>query len=134
MWDIQQLQQALGEDICQSLLFVQAITGCDTTLRLFGVGKGTLTLKKLKAENAFHEAVHVFSKPTATMKKVVSAGEKVIISYSGTQNDTLDELCYKKFIDKVSLSTSFVQFAEFCGNYPVRYLVNGFHNCSCCQS
>ena len=31
-------QQALG-DVCKSLLFVHAMTGCDTTSAMFGVGK-----------------------------------------------------------------------------------------------
>jgi len=109
-WDIQWLQQALGKDICQALLFVHAITGCDTTSRLFGVGKGTPTLRKLKTENIFHAAAEVFSKRTATLEEVVSAGEQVIISmYKGNRNDTLDELRYKRFTEKVALSTTFVQ-------------------------
>ena len=110
VWDIQWLQQALGEDVSQALLFVHAITGCDTTSRLFGVGKGTPTLKKLKAGNTFHETAEVFQKRTATVEEVVSAGEKAVIAmYNGSPTDTLDELRYKKFTEKVALSTSFVQ-------------------------
>ena len=32
--------QKLGEDLCNSILFVHAFLGCDTTSRVFGYGKG----------------------------------------------------------------------------------------------
>ena len=37
--DIDAAQQAPGIDVCRSLLFVNAMTGCDTTSAMFGVGK-----------------------------------------------------------------------------------------------
>ena len=109
VWDIQRLQQALGGEVCQALPFMHAITGCDTTSRLFGVGKGILTLKKLQEARIFTEAVDVFSKRTATVEEVVSAGERAIASlYNGNPTDTLDELRFRKFSERVALSTGFV--------------------------
>lgn len=46
VWNIKIIKQSLWEIICNRILFWHAILGCDTTLRLFGVGKG-LVLKKM---------------------------------------------------------------------------------------
>ena len=47
VWDIKQVKSDLGSFICKHILFAHAISGSDTTSRLFGLGKGTI-LKKLK--------------------------------------------------------------------------------------
>ena len=46
LWNIPQLQQALGPDTCSLLPFIHAVAGCDTISRLFGIGKG-VPLKKV---------------------------------------------------------------------------------------
>ena len=46
LWDIKQLQQTLGYRISNILPVIHSLTGCDTTSRLFGIGKGP-ALKKL---------------------------------------------------------------------------------------
>lgn len=46
IWNINWLKKELGPETCSLLPFVHAITGCDTTSRLFGVGKGA-ALRKL---------------------------------------------------------------------------------------
>ncbi|KAG7174137.1 hypothetical protein Hamer_G025905 [Homarus americanus] len=33
------MKQVLGSDMCSQLLFIHAFTGCDTTSRIFSVGK-----------------------------------------------------------------------------------------------
>src|SRR2546425_8169680 len=39
VYNIKRLHKILGNDTCSPLLFIQAMTGCDTTSRIFGVGK-----------------------------------------------------------------------------------------------
>jgi len=39
VYNVRDLKQLLGEDICTDLLLVHAFTGSDTTSRIFGVGK-----------------------------------------------------------------------------------------------
>ena len=39
VYNITVLKQLLGDDVCADLLFAHAFTGCDTTSRIFGVGK-----------------------------------------------------------------------------------------------
>ena len=40
IWCIRQSKQLLGPDVCDHILFIHAILGCDVTSRLFGLGKG----------------------------------------------------------------------------------------------
>lgn len=37
--NIGKMKEALGSDLCSQLLFIHAFTGCDTTSRIFSVGK-----------------------------------------------------------------------------------------------
>ena len=39
--DINRLKAIIGPDICSQLLFIRAFTGCDSTSRIFGIGKKT---------------------------------------------------------------------------------------------
>ena len=43
-WNIKYVQRVLGRAVCNNMLFAHAILGCDTTSRVFSVGKG-LALK-----------------------------------------------------------------------------------------
>ena len=44
--DINSLKAIIGPDICSQLLFIYAFTGCDSTSRIFGIGK-KMAFKKL---------------------------------------------------------------------------------------
>jgi len=46
VYDIKVIKQVTGSEISQSLLFLHAFTGCDTTSRIFGIGKKS-ALRKL---------------------------------------------------------------------------------------
>ena len=46
-WNINQVQRVLGDQICDNLLFAHALLGCDTTSRVFGIGKAE-GLRKLR--------------------------------------------------------------------------------------
>ena len=39
VYDIRSLKKVMGPEICTQLLFIDALTGCDTTSRIFSVGK-----------------------------------------------------------------------------------------------
>ena len=40
MLEYSQVQRALGGEVCECLLQIHAILGCDTTSRIHGIGKG----------------------------------------------------------------------------------------------
>ena len=42
VWPIQDVQCRLGRELCQRLLFIRAFSGCVTTARPYGMGRGTI--------------------------------------------------------------------------------------------
>ena len=44
VWDIKLCKKLLDKDICNNILFLHAILGCDTTSSFYSIGKG-LSLK-----------------------------------------------------------------------------------------
>ena len=102
IWDIKVTQSELGADICISILFIYAILGCDTTSRLYGLGKG-LSLKRFTSSALFRNKAEQFCKKDATVDAVIDAGEvSLVCLYSGKEGDNLDGLRYAKFCDKVA--------------------------------
>ena len=59
VWDITKTNIVLGEEICRLLPALHAMTGCDTTSRLFGIGKGA-ALKKVDIFKQFQETCQYF--------------------------------------------------------------------------
>jgi hypothetical protein len=55
VYDITAIQKDLGEHVTSIILFVHALFGCDTTSKLFSVGK-TEALKMLLDEEFRHQA------------------------------------------------------------------------------
>ena len=45
VWCLKQCKALLGSKLCEHLLFMHAILGCDTTSHLFGLGKGFMVKK-----------------------------------------------------------------------------------------
>jgi len=85
-------EQQIGKDICDNILFIHAILGCDTTSRLYGIGKGT-SLSKFKASNMFREQAQMFNSDSVSTNDVIDAGEKaLVLIYNGKLPDNLDSL------------------------------------------
>ena len=57
IWDITVTQNELGADICNNILFIHAILGCDTTSRLCGLGKG-LSLKRFTSSGLLRKRLN----------------------------------------------------------------------------
>lgn len=100
IWNIQQTKCFLGEDICHLLPFLHSLTGCDSTSRLFGIGKG-ITLKRLNQEY-FKAQGQLFMNTTSSKSEVIKAGEEAVICvYGGLLLEGLDILRWIKFTVKV---------------------------------
>jgi len=110
IWCIKQSKEFLGPDVCDHVLFIHAILGCDTTSRLFGLGKG-LAVRKIKSVALFRQQAKVFSQEGHVAKQdIIAAGEKALVSlYGGAKEQGLDTLRYRRFCEKVSKSTSHVE-------------------------
>jgi len=51
-WNIKLTKRVLGLSVCENILFGHASLGCDTTSRVFGIGKG-VALKLLRSNENF---------------------------------------------------------------------------------
>ena len=50
IYDIQELRHALGDEACKAMPVIHAILGCDTTSRIFSVGKASALRKVFIAD------------------------------------------------------------------------------------
>jgi hypothetical protein len=108
IWNIQRTKQDIGEEMCLLLPFLHAISGCDTTSRLFGVGKGA-AYKKFKSSVYVKDLAQKINS-TSAKDEIVQAGEEIIAClYGGVQYEGLDVLRYRKFASKVVTGNIFVQ-------------------------
>ena len=94
---------------CKHILFQHAFLGCNTTSRLFGIGKGSI-LKKFKANSALQQAAAVFDSTSSTLGEIESAGEKAMVAiYNGKKDDTLNGLRLTRYCKKVAKSFNKVE-------------------------
>ena len=55
VWDISEIQMKLGPYLCNQMLYIHAMLGCDTTSRFHGIGKGAL-LKKIRSSEKLQQS------------------------------------------------------------------------------
>ena len=107
-WDILQTKRLLDQNVCSMLPFIHAITGCDTTSHVFGIGKG-MALKKMISDNYLKEQAVKFTGVTSKAE-IIQAGEEYLLClYNGAPYEGLDYLRFRKFATKVMTNTSSVQ-------------------------
>ena len=76
-----------------TLLFAHAVLRCDTTSRVFRMGKG-LALKHIRSDNHFITQAEIFLQQNATLADISSVGEAALVwLYTGAVGDTLDQTC-----------------------------------------
>ena len=75
-------------DLCQNNQFLHAILGCDTTSRVFGIGKG-VSLKNFRTEKNFRKSAYVFNGDTCSKKEVIQA---LVSLYNGKAGETIESL------------------------------------------
>jgi hypothetical protein len=102
--DIRALQNSIGGEVCEQLLAIHALGGCDTTSALFGVGKATV-YKCIIASRHSRQRIAVMQDLNATEEGVVSAGLKLLVwAYGGNDDDRLDKMCFSVYSKMVSSS------------------------------
>ena len=83
VWNIKEAKSKLGTFVCKHIPFLHAFLGCDTTSRLFGIGKGSL-LKKFEEDKSLQQAATVFDNTNATQVQIDKAGEAAfVVMYNG---------------------------------------------------
>ena len=109
IWCIRQAKQLLGPGVCDNILFIHAILGCDVTSRMFGLGKA-LAVKRIKSDFQFCQQAKVVNQIGKAKEDIIVAGEIALVSlYGGAKEEGLDVLRYRRFCDKISKGTSHVE-------------------------
>ncbi|CAG2196688.1 unnamed protein product [Mytilus edulis] len=98
-----------GPLVCNILPFIHAFSGCDTTCRIFGQGKGTV-FKKISTNLKLQDHAAVFCQES-NVESIHKAGEQMFVAlYGGLQDvETLDMLRYRIFASKVCVGNIYVQ-------------------------
>lgn len=120
IWNIQKTKQDIGELMCSLLPFIliHAISVCDTTSRMFGIGKRA-AYKKFKSSVYIKDLAQKIM-TYSTKKDVVQAGEEIIAClYGAVENGGLDLLRYMESFLKFGLETCMFKFKP---NYQLRML------------
>ena len=108
IWDIKKTKTVIGQELCKILPFVHAISGCDTTSRLFGVGKGQ-NVKKASNDIYFKECADKFMN-TNSKEEACRIGEEALVGlYNGVPLEGLNLLRFRRFTFKVMTSSKFVE-------------------------
>ena len=110
IWDIQHARSRIGADLCKDLLFLHAFSGCDTTSRLYGIGKGKFVTKYM-GDVAFKNAAATFYDSAASNDHIMLAGENAVklVYDADNASTTLNKLRCQKFHLKVATSSTYVQ-------------------------
>jgi len=91
VWDIHKTQSLLAPTTCELLPFLHALTGCDTTSKIYGVSKPA-ALKLLSTNKIFQEVARSFV-TSQSRQDVVTHGKKaVMMLLAGDPRQQLDVL------------------------------------------
>ncbi|GBM56581.1 hypothetical protein AVEN_133066-1 [Araneus ventricosus] len=73
---------ALEKTIADNILFIHAMSGCDTTSALFNYGKMKF-VHTLKNNHDLLKVIEIFKKPDITPEAVVDAGNRFLVAFNG---------------------------------------------------
>ena len=113
-WDIKVTQSELGADICNNILFIHAVLGCDTTSRLYGLGKG-LSRKRFTSSALFRDKAEQFCKKDARSSsrrhRRRRSGTSVSVSYPSSE--FAPDLCSSEIPQYASVGTAVVGCLQY---------------------
>ena len=102
VWDITDTKAKLDAAICDNILTLHSITGCDTTSRIHSIGKGTV-LQRFIADKQLKKLVTKFNEDGLDIEVVKNVGEQLLCRIMGATNEkTLDELRLNKYYRKIA--------------------------------
>lgn len=105
-WNMSITRCHLGSTVCSSILFLHAVLGCDTTSRLYGIGKNKAVVK-VKNDVFFARQAEVFVDSRSSPENVIEAGNHALVSlYNGAEDETLNSLRLRMFYEKTARSTA----------------------------
>lgn len=105
IWEISKAKEAIGSSICEALLVIHVICGCDTTSRVHSLGAQTVLQKFIK-NKVVQQLINLLSTPELEKRTVLEAGGKLLLLLLGGKTEqNLDKLHSRKYYDKISGAT-----------------------------
>ena len=109
VYNIKVFKQVLGEAVCNDLLFLHALSGCDSVSKVFGIGKNSGFQRIIQREKTMKDCSKAFSWSKQTQDVVETNGSKAIIAlFNGDQKDSLASIRYNMLCKKVARAKMFV--------------------------
>jgi len=109
VYDINRIKAILGQDLCSQLLFIHAFTGCDTTSRIFGIGKKSAFQKLVKGDPVIASSAKAFIDQNQSQQVIEDLGSKAMaVMFGGNGMDLLASMRYNIFVKKITSASSFV--------------------------
>ena len=103
------MKEILKVEICDRLLFVHAITGCDTTSRIFGIGKKSVLQKIVHGDPILCTSADTFSAPNQSHHVIESSGKNAMLAiYNGRKTEDLSNLRCSVLCRKAISSKTYV--------------------------
>ena len=104
------IKNKLGTEAAENLLGCHAMSGCNKTSRLYGVGKPAVVSLSLK-DGIFKNTCKIFMTPGSNHQEIIEAEEKALFHiYKGKSNEkTLNDVKVRAYTVKVASSNTFVQ-------------------------
>ena len=101
VYHINRIQEVLGHELLSQLMFIHAMTGSDTTSRIFGVGKKTAFQKLAKGDPLIRSCDIAFTIPNQTTEVIDNLGCQVMaVLFGGKSTDALATMRYNTFSKK----------------------------------
>ena len=97
VWNIAKAKCILN-NICNGLLVIHAISGCDNTSRVSNIGKVSV-LHKYKQSKKFQRLAAVFLNEFSNKEDIVDAGEKLMLEISGASKgeESMDDFRFLNY-------------------------------------
>ena len=109
IWNIKKMQEQLGREVCDNILFVHAFLGCDTTSRIHGIGKGKL-FKMFETSSELKQNANTFQSTSTSQREIATAGENtLVLLYNGKPGQRLDDLRYQQYQEKPATKTTKIE-------------------------
>eukprot|EP00794_Sanderia_malayensis_P002032 gene2032-2311_t len=109
VYNIALLKEKLGNDVCNHWLFVHAYMGCDSTSRIFGMGKKLAFRKLMKLDPVMTSCANALTVQGRSEGHISDLGKHLTVDlFGGKPNDTLSSLRHFIFTKKVATAKSFV--------------------------
>lgn len=108
IYDIHDLAQTLGS-MSAELPFLHAMTGCDSTSRIHGIGKASGFKKLCSQSSKLHECAKIFSIPNQSDETITEAGELAMCCLFDSNSKTdINQLRSQILRSKLVKAKSFV--------------------------